>query len=486
MKLLKDILYGVEIQSVIGNTDIGINKIEFNSKKIIQNDLFIAIKGYKSDGNSFISNSISKGAKAIICNSVPSQITKDVTYIIVFDSRKTLSLISSNYYDNPSKKIKLVGVTGTNGKTSSTTLMYQLFKSFNKKVGLISTNIILVNDIEFNTSQTTPDSLFLNYILNEMVNSKVEYCFMEVSSHAISQMRTYNLNFNVGVFTNFTHDHLDYHKSFKDYRDVKKIFFYCLPKSSFAITNVDDKNGNYMVQNAVCKIFSYSLKSNSDFSLKILEKDFNGMKLLIDDTELWTKLTGTFNAYNILTVFCVAKVFNISNELILQKISSLNSPEGRFELVNLNSDKIGIIDYAHSPDSLKNVLNTINDIKKLSESLITVVGCGGDRDKEKRPLMGKIACSLSDKVIFTSDNPRSEDPVLIIDQMKNGVEKKDKHKFILEINRRKAIQDACEIARKNDIILIAGKGHEKYQIKGQEKIEFNDKNFLIESLKTTN
>ena len=486
MKLLRDILYRVEIQSVIGNTDIGINKIEFNSKKIKQNDLFIAIKGYKSDGNSYISSAISNGAKAIICNSVPSEITKNVTYIIVLDSRKTLSLISSNYYDNPSKKIKLIGVTGTNGKTSSTTLMYQLFKSFYKKVGLISTNIILVNDIEFNTSQTTPDSLFLNYILNEMVNSKVEYCFMEVSSHAISQMRTYNLNFNVGVFTNLTHDHLDYHKSFKDYRDVKKIFFDSLPKSSFAITNVDDKNGNYMVQNAVCKIFSYSLKSNSDFSIKILEKDFNGMKLLINDTELWTKLTGTFNAYNILTVFCIAKVFNISNELILQKISSLNSPEGRFELVNSNSDKIGIIDYAHSPDSLKNVLNTINDIKNLSESLITVVGCGGDRDKEKRPLMGKIACSLSDKVIFTSDNPRSEDPILIIDQMKNGVEKKDKHKFILEINRRKAIQEACEIARKNDIILIAGKGHEKYQIKGQEKIEFNDKNFLIESLKTTN
>ena len=486
MKLLRDILYRVEIQSVIGNTDIGINKIEFNSKKIKQNDLFIAIKGYKSDGNSYISSAISNGAKAIICNSVPSEITKNVTYIIVLDSRKTLSLISSNYYDNPSKKIKLIGVTGTNGKTSSTTLMYQLFKSFYKKVGLISTNIILVNDIEFNTSQTTPDSLFLNYILNEMVNSKVEYCFMEVSSHAISQMRTYNLNFNVGVFTNLTHDHLDYHKSFKDYRDVKKIFFDSLPKSSFAITNVDDKNGNYMVQNAVCKIFSYSLKSNSDFSIKILEKDFNGMKLLINDTELWTKLTGTFNAYNILTVFCIAKVFNISNELILQKISSLNSPEGRFELVNSNSDKIGIIDYAHSPDSLKNVLNTINDIKNLSESLITVVGCGGDRDKEKRPLMGKIACSLSDKVIFTSDNPRSEDPILIIDQMKNGVEKKDKHKFILEINRRKAIQEACEIARKNDIILIAGKGHEKYQITGNKKIEFNDKKFLIESLKTTN
>ena len=486
MKLLKDILYKVEIQSVIGNTDININKIEFNSKKILKNDLFIAIKGYKSDGNSFISNAILNGSKAIICNSVPSQITKDVTYIIVIDSRKTLALISSNYYDNPSQKIKLIGVTGTNGKTSSTTLMYQLFKSFNKKVGLISTNIILVNNIKFKANQTTPDSLYLNYILNEMVVSKVEYCFMEVSSHAISQMRVYNLSFDVGVFTNLSHDHLDYHKSFKDYRDVKKIFFDSLPKSSFAITNVDDKNGNYMVQNAVCEIFSYSLKFNSNFSLKILEKDFNGMKLLINDIELWTKLTGTFNAYNILTVFCVAKVFNISDELILQKISSLNSPEGRFELINLNSDKIGIIDYAHSPDSLKNVLNTINDIKNLNESLITVIGCGGDRDKEKRPLMGKIACSLSDKVIFTSDNPRSEDPILIIDQMKSGVKNKDKHKFILEINRRKAIQDACEIARKNDIILIAGKGHEKYQIKGQEKIEFNDKNFLIESLKTTN
>ena len=455
MKLLKDILYKVEIQSVIGNTDININKIEFNSKKILKNDLFIAIKGYKSDGNSFISNAISNGSKAIICNSVPSQITKDVTYIIVIDSRKTLALISSNYYDNPSQKIKLIGVTGTNGKTSSTTLMYQLFKSFNKKVGLISTNIILINNIKFNANQTTPDSLYLNYILNEMVISKVEYCFMEVSSHAISQMRVYNLSFDVGVFTNLSHDHLDYHKSFKDYRDVKKIFFDSLPKSSFAITNVDDKNGNYMVQNAVCEIFSYSLKFNSNFSLKILEKDFNGMKLLINDIELWTKLTGTFNAYNILTVFCVAKVFNISDESILQKISSLNSPEGRFELINLNSDKIGIIDYAHSPDSLKNVLNTINDIKNLNESLITVIGCGGDRDKEKRPLMGKIACSLSDKVIFTSDNPRSEDPIVIIDQMKSGVKNKDKHKFILEINRRKAIQEACELARKNDVILIA-------------------------------
>ena len=483
MKLLKDILYKVEIQSVIGNTDININKIEFNSKKILKNDLFIAIKGYKSDGNSFISNAISNGSKAIICNSVPSQITKDVTYIIVIDSRKTLALISSNYYDNPSQKIKLIGVTGTNGKTSSTTLMYQLFKSFNKKVGLISTNIILVNNIKFKANQTTPDSLYLNYILNEMVISKVEYCFMEVSSHAISQMRVYNLSFDVGVFTNLSHDHLDYHKSFKDYRDVKKIFFDSLPKSSFAITNVDDKNGNYMVQNAVCEIFSYSLKFNSNFSLKILEKDFNGMKLLINDIELWTKLTGTFNAYNILTVYCVAKVFNISDESILQKISSLNSPEGRFELINLNSDKIGIIDYAHSPDSLKNVLNTINDIKNLNESLITVIGCGGDRDKEKRPLMGKIACSLSDKVIFTSDNPRSEDPIVIIDQMKSGVKNKDKHKFILEINRRKAIQEACELARKNDVILIAGKGHEKYQITGKEKMKFNDKKILIESLK---
>ena len=483
MKLLKDILYKVEIQSVIGKTDVDINKIEFNSKKIIKNDLFIAIKGYKSDGNSFISSAISNGASVIICTSFPTEIIKDVTYIVVNDSRKTLALISSNYYDNPSKKIKLIGITGTNGKTSSATLMYQLFKSFNKKAGLISTNIILVDDIKFNTNQTTPDSLFLNYILNKMVVSKVEYCFMEVSSHAISQMRIFNLSFDVGVFTNLTHDHLDYHNSFKDYRDVKKQFFDTLPKSGFAITNIDDKNGDYMVQNTICETYSYSLKSNSDFSLKILEKDFNGMKLLINDIELWTKLTGSFNAYNILTVFCVAKVFDISDELVLQNISSLNSPEGRFELINLESDKIGIIDYAHSPDSLKNVLNTINDIKNSSDSLITVVGCGGDRDKEKRPLMGKIACSLSDKVIFTSDNPRFEDPATIVDQMKNGVENKDKHKFILELNRKKAIQDACKLADHSDVILIAGKGHEKYQIKGDEKIEFNDKEILIESLK---
>ena len=483
MKLLKDILYKVEIQSVLGSTDININKIEFNSKNIVKNDLFVAIRGFEFDGNSFISNAISGGAKAIICNAQPSKIIKGVTYIIVNDSRKTLALISSNYYDNPSKKIKLIGITGTNGKTSSSSLMYQLFKSFDKKAGLISTNVILVNDNKFSTNQTTPDSLFINYILSEMVVSKVEYCFMEVSSHAISQMRIFGLSFDIGIFTNLTHDHLDYHKSFKDYRDVKKIFFDTLPKSAFAITNVDDKNGDYMVQNTICKTITYSLKSNSDFSLKILEKDFNGMKLLINDIEFWTKLTGSFNAYNILTVFCVAKVFNISDELILKKISSLNSPEGRFELINSNSDKIGIIDYAHSPDSLKQVLKTINDLKNSNDSLITVVGCGGDRDKEKRPLMGKIACSLSDKVIFTSDNPRFEDPEIIINQMKNGVENKDKHKIILELNRKKAIQEACELANKSDIILIAGKGHEKYQIKGDQKIEFNDKKILIETLK---
>jgi UDP-N-acetylmuramoyl-L-alanyl-D-glutamate--2,6-diaminopimelate ligase len=480
---LKDILYKVTIQSVIGITSKNVNKIEYNSNKIENGNLFVAIIGNTIDGHDFISSAIKNGASAIICQKIPKETVKDITYIMVDDSRKALALICSNFFNNPSAKLKLVGITGTNGKTSCSTLLFQLFKKLNKKVGLISTNVIMIDDNKIRSNQTTPEPLLLNDILNKMVLNNVEYCFMEVSSHAISQKRIYGLDFILAAFTNLSQDHLDYHKSFKEYRDVKKEFFDSLNQSSFSLTNMDDKNGSFMTQNTKSKCFTYSLGSGSNFSLKILEKDFNGMKVLINNKELWTKVTGKFNAYNILLVYSVAKILGISEELILECISSLNSPEGRFELVDKNIDKIGIVDYAHSPDSLKNVLLTINELKERDKATITVIGCGGNRDKSKRPIMGKIASSLSDIVIFTSDNPRNENPKDIINQMIKGVDVKNINKVESEINREEAIKIACLRANSKDVILVAGKGHEKYQINGNEKIEFDDKKVLIKLLK---
>ena len=487
MKLLKDILYKVNIVSVIGSTDLNFNKIEFNSRSISKNDLFIAIKGNDLDGNFYIPQAIDNGAKIILCESSPKIIVKGISYVIIKDSRQSLAIISSNFYNNPSSKLKLIGITGTNGKTTTSTLMHQLFMLLNNKVGLISTNKILINKKVLQSTHTTPDPLNLNRILSMMVEEGVEYCFMEVSSHAIDQHRIYGLNFDIGLFTNLSHDHLDYHKSFKEYRDVKKAFINSLSKNSFAIINADDKNGAYMTQNTKAKVYKYALKSSSDFSLKILEKDFNGMKLLINGHEVWSKLIGEFNAYNILATYSLAKILEYSDELILSKISSLISADGRFERILQNNNKnIGIIDYAHSPDSVQKILETLNELKNKEESLITVIGCGGDRDKAKRPLMGKIAASLSNKVIFTSDNPRFEDPKLIIDQMESGVEQKDVYKISRIIDRKEAIEFACQIAKDDDVILVAGKGHEKYQIKGSVKFEFDDKKILTKSLKTNN
>jgi UDP-N-acetylmuramoyl-L-alanyl-D-glutamate--2,6-diaminopimelate ligase len=482
MKLLKDILYKVNIVSVIGSTDLN-----FNSRSISKNDLFVAIKGNDLDGNFYIPQAIDNGAKIILCESSPKIIVKGISYVIIKDSRQSLAIISSNFYNNPSSKLKLIGITGTNGKTTTSTLMHQLFMLLNNKVGLISTNKILINKKVLQSTHTTPDPLNLNRILSMMVEEGVEYCFMEVSSHAIDQHRIYGLNFDIGLFTNLSHDHLDYHKSFKEYRDVKKAFINSLSKNSFAIINADDKNGAYMTQNTKAKVYKYALKSSSDFSLKILEKDFNGMKLLINGHEVWSKLIGEFNAYNILATYSLAKIFEYSDELILNKISSLISADGRFERILQNNNKnIGIIDYAHSPDSVQKILETLNELKNKEESLITVIGCGGDRDKAKRPLMGKIAASLSNKVIFTSDNPRFEDPKLIIDQMESGVEQKDVYKISKIIDRKEAIEFACQIAKDDDVILVAGKGHEKYQIKGSVKFEFDDKKILTKSLKTNN
>ncbi|MFL2666189.1 MAG: UDP-N-acetylmuramoyl-L-alanyl-D-glutamate--2,6-diaminopimelate ligase [Flavobacteriaceae bacterium] len=486
MKLLKDILYKVNINSVIGSTNIKINKIEFDSRKILENDLFVAIKGNNVDGNKFISQVIEKGAKVVLCQEIPEDIKKGVTYVKVKDIRETLSLVCSNYYDNPSKKLKLIGITGTNGKTTTSNLMFQLFNLFNYKVGLISTNKIIIADKKTESNHTTPDPLTLNKVLNEMVESKVEFCFMEVSSHAIKQKRISGLNFKAGVFTNLSHDHLDYHKTFSEYRDIKKKFFDSLDTNSLAIVNIDDKNGNYMVQNCKARIYKYALKSNADYSLKIFEKDFDGMKMKINGSEVWTSLIGNFNAYNILATYSLAKNFDFKEEEILNNVSRFKTVEGRFEKISKNkSNKIGIVDYAHSPDSIQNILQTLNDLKHKS-LLITVLGCGGDRDAEKRPLMGKIAASLSDRVVFTSDNPRFEDPKLIIEQMEAGVEKKDLYKVSSIVDRKKAIKFACEINSGNDVILVAGKGHEKYQINGKNKIDFDDKKILEEFLINNN
>ena len=486
MKLLKDILYKLNINSVIGSTNVKINKIEFDSRKIIDNDLFVAIKGNNIDGNQFIPQAIKKGAIVVLCQEIPNEIIKGATYIKVKDIRESLALVCSNYYDNPSKKMKLIGITGTNGKTTTSNLMFQLFNLFNYKAGLISTNKIVIGDKKIESNHTTPDPLTLNKVLDEMVQSKVEFCFMEVSSHAIKQKRIYGLNFKAGVFTNLSHDHLDYHKTFNEYRETKKKFFDSLDSNSLAVVNIDDKNGNYMVQNCRARIYRYALKSNADYSLKIFEKDFDGMKMEINGSEVWTSLIGNFNAYNILATYSLAKNFDFKEEEILNNVSRFKTVDGRFEKISKNkSNKIGIVDYAHSPDSIQNILQTLNDLKHKS-LLITVLGCGGDRDEEKRPLMGKIAASLSDRVVFTSDNPRFEDPKLIIEQMEAGVDEKDLHKVSSIVDRRKAIKFACQINQGNDVILVAGKGHEKYQINGENKIDFDDKKILEEFLINNN
>jgi len=483
MKILKDILYKVGIESTVGSTDVKINKIEFNSSKVLKNDLFVAIKGNLFNGNHFITDAISRGSKVIVCEDYPKNILKKITYIKVRDVRESLALICTNYYGNPSKKLKLVGITGTNGKTTTANLMFQLFGLLKYKVGLISTNKIIIHKKNIKSDLTTPDPITLNKVLFQMVESNIKFCFMEVSSHSIEQKRIAGLTFDVGVFTNLSHDHLDYHKTFNSYRDVKKIFFDSLKKNAFAIVNIDDKNGNYMTQNSDAKIYSYSLKAKADFSLKIFEKDFNGMKISLNGTELWTKLIGEFNGYNILATYAIAKLFKLSEDKILRNISALRSVEGRFERILKNGvNKIGIVDYAHSPDSLKKILQTINELKKEDDFIITVFGCGGDRDFKKRPLMGRIAASLSDKVILTSDNPRNEEPSEIIKQIQFGIEEKDLHKISIITDREEAIKFACKLNNEKDVILIAGKGHEKFQIFGNNKIEFDDKKILVKSL----
>ena len=485
MKLLREILYKVEINSVIGNTSLSINKIEFDSRLISDGDMYIAITGVNVDGHSFISQAIQNGANCIVCEKIPDNKTDGVVYVNVKSSRKALAIISSNYFDNPSSKLNLIGVTGTNGKTTIATLLFDLYTVLEIKSGLISTVKISYDNKNFQANQTTPDSLSINRFLSEMVNSNVRYCFMEVSSHGIDQNRTDGLIFKGGIFTNLTHDHLDYHESFENYRDTKKRFFDSLSNNSFALTNNDDKNGMFMLQNTIADKYTYSLNSVSDFKAKILESSFDGMLLKINSTEFWSKLVGKFNAYNILSVYSAASILGLPKNELLKAISSLDAVAGRFQFYKKNKIT-AIVDYAHTPDALENILKSINEIKTSENNLITVVGCGGNRDKSKRPLMGDIASNLSSKVIFTSDNPRFEDPEIIIEEMISGVRSTNSNKTISISNRKEAIKAACQFARTNDIILVAGKGHESFQEVKGVRSDFDDFEIVKELLNQKN
>ena len=480
---LKDILYKVTINAVVGNTNVMVNQVQFDSRKISKGDVFVAIKGTVVDGHNFINDVIAKGATAIVCEKTPENTVQDVTYIEVDSASKALAFIASNYYNVPSENLKLVGVTGTNGKTTIASLLYQLFKKAGYKVGLLSTVKVMVDETEFTATHTTPDSLSINYYLSKMNNEGVEFCFMEVSSHGIHQHRTEGLHFTGGIFTNLSHDHLDYHNTFAEYRDVKKSFFDKLPKTAFSLVNIDDKNGEIMLQNTSSKQYTYALKTYANYRAQILENQFNGLLLKINDHEVWTRLIGNFNAYNLVAIYGASELLGLEKTEILRLISELESVSGRFEYFVTEGNITVIIDYAHTPDALKNVIETINSIRTKNESLITVVGCGGDRDRTKRPKMAHIASALSTKVVFTSDNPRSEIPEDIITDMEKGVEPQNFKKTVSIVDRKQAIKTACQLAGPNDIILVAGKGHETYQEINGVKTNFDDYKIVEEFLK---
>ena len=479
---LQDLLYKVNILKLIGSTNIEISDVQFDSRKIQKKGLFIAIKGTISDGHQYIQNTIKEGVIAIIVEQLPSQLNDNITYVQVANSYNALAVIAANFYNNPSERIKLVGVTGTNGKTTIVSLLHQLFTLLNNKVGMLSTIENKILDKVIPSTHTTPDPLQINYLLHEMIEKGCDYCFMEVSSHALTQGRVNGLHFSGGVFTNITQDHLDYHHTFSEYRDVKKSFFDSLNKDAFALVNKDDKNGSKMLEGTKAKKLSYALKSLANYRCKVLENQFEGMLLQINKVDVWVKLIGDFNAYNILAVYAVAKQFDFEDYEVLTALSMLNAAEGRFQFIR-NEDAItGIVDYAHTDDALKNVLSTINTIRTNTESLITIVGCGGDRDKSKRPLMAQVACNLSTQVIITSDNPRSENPDDIIKDMIAGLSPVQKKKVLVITDRRQAIMTAGKLANENDIILLAGKGHEKYQEINGEKFPFDDMEELKQSL----
>jgi UDP-N-acetylmuramoyl-L-alanyl-D-glutamate--2,6-diaminopimelate ligase len=482
LKAAKDILYGVKLLSISGSTAIDIPAIRIDSRLVQKGDAFIASKGTVADGHAFISKAIEMGAALIVCETLPETRGAGVTYVQVEDSRLALGVMAANFYGHPSQELTLVGVTGTNGKTTVATLLYQLFTKLGHKVGLLSTIRNLVGDQEYTSTHTTGDAVSINQLLREMVDSGCRYAFMEVSSHAAHQERIYGLHFKGAVFTNITHDHLDYHKTFKDYIFAKKRFFDQLGSDAFALINKDDKRADVMIQNTAARSYTYAVRTLADFQARILENTFDGMMLQVDGKEMHTRMMGRFNAYNILSVYAVAVLLDVDPLEALSAISNLAGAQGRFEWIRSPKDRVtGIIDYAHTPDALKNVLDTVREVRSGNEHLITVVGCGGDRDWEKRPKMALIASELSDKVILTSDNPRSEDPMAILEDMKAGVPGHQYRKVLVQPDRREAVRMAVSIAQPGDIIMLAGKGHETYQEVKGVKYPFDDKAILQET-----
>jgi UDP-N-acetylmuramoyl-L-alanyl-D-glutamate--2,6-diaminopimelate ligase len=481
IRILKDILYKVSLNSVSGNTDVAVNGIFFDSRLVGEGSLFIATVGTQSDGHQFIEKAIEKGAVAVVCQAMPKELKPDVTYVQVINSSIAMGIIAANYYGNPSSKLRLVGVTGTNGKTTTVTLLHKLFMKMGYHTGMLSTVENKINDEIIPSTHTTPDAVSLNHFLSKMVESGCTHCFMEVSSHAIVQHRIAGLHFKGAIFTNITHDHLDYHKTFDEYIKAKKAFFDGLGSDAFALVNSDDKHGSVMLQNTKARKNTFALKTMADFKAKILSDSFSGLEMDVDGKQVWFKLVGSFNAYNLMGVYATALLLGEDKDETLTQLSSLDSARGRFERIVSKSGITAIIDYAHTPDAVENVLQTINDTKQGKEQVITVIGCGGNRDATKRPLMAEIATKLSTRVILTSDNPRDEEPQDIIEQMEKGISITNKKKTISIIDRKEAIKTACMFANEGDIILIAGKGHEDYQeIKGV-KHHFDDKE-IVKSL----
>jgi UDP-N-acetylmuramoyl-L-alanyl-D-glutamate--2,6-diaminopimelate ligase len=482
MMKIDNILKGIEIISVTGATDRMISAIEFDSRKVTKDSLFVAVKGYSSDGHEFINSAVSSGAGAIICEVLPEKPDKNIVWIKTSDSAKALGMAASNFFGNPSDSLKLVGVTGTNGKTTIASLLYRMFLQLGYKCGLFSTVCNYINEKELAATHTTPDPVQLNSLLSQMVEAGCDYAFMEVSSHSADQKRIAGLNFAGGIFTNLTHDHLDYHKTFDNYLAAKKSFFDTLPSAAFALVNVDDRNGRVMLQNCKAHPYTFSVRGMADFRCSILEQGFEGMQLKIQGEEVWTRFIGDFNASNLLAVYAASELLGASKKEILTILSDLHSVAGRLEVIKSTSGISGIVDYAHTPDALLNVIDTINKIREGGVQLITVVGAGGDRDRTKRPKMAAISAEGSSKVILTSDNPRTEDPEMILDEMEAGITPDLKRKTLRIADRHEAIRTAVMLANSGDVILVAGKGHETYQdIKGV-KHHFDDREELKNAL----
>lgn len=471
--MLDKLLQGVEVRSLVGDGTVAVGRLEFDSRKVAPGTLFFATRGTQADGHAYIPAAVAAGAAAVVCEELPAERPAGVTFVQVPDSTVALGQVASAFYGHPSRRLKLVGVTGTNGKTTTATLLYRMFRKLGYKAGLISTVVYCVDDREIPSTHTTPDSIRLNGMMAEMVEAGCDYCFMEVSSHSLVQHRTAGLTFTGGIFSNITHDHLDYHKTFAEYIRAKKLFFDRLPAGAFALTNADDRNGMVMVQNTKATVKTYALQSFADFRCRIVETLLDGMLLNLDGSEVWVKFLGRFNAYNLTSVYATALLLGARRDEALRILSDLTSVDGRFEPIHSKEGITAIVDYAHTPDALQNVIGTINEIRKKDQKLYVVVGCGGNRDATKRPEMAKIAVDGSDMAVLTSDNPRLEEPGAIIEQMKSGLEPGARYLAITD--RREAIKAAVALARPGDIILVAGKGHETYQDVGGVKHHFDDR-----------